>query len=172
MRRIIFSVLATLGGLVLLLTYRTSTGAMLPVLPSDHAANASASAPQDGTSAAGDGSTGQRPSAGTAPSSAGHAGADAAGLVDGVHDGGVVQTPYGPVDVVITVHGGAITAVDVPQAPDANARDAQLSARAVPQLVTETLSAQSADVHMVSGATYTSEGYVQSLQSAIDGARP
>jgi uncharacterized protein with FMN-binding domain len=84
--------------------------------------------------------------------------------------GSVVQTRWGPVQVKITVIGGKITAVDVPQYPDGNGKDQQINAYALPVLKQETLSAQSANIDMVSGATVTSDGYVQSLQSALDKA--
>ena len=84
--------------------------------------------------------------------------------------GTVAQTRWGPVQVSITVADGKITAVDVPQYPDGNHRDEEINADALPTLKQETLSAQSADIDMVSGATVTSDGYLQSLQSAIDQA--
>jgi uncharacterized protein with FMN-binding domain len=84
--------------------------------------------------------------------------------------GGVAQTRWGPVQVTITVANGKITAVDVPQYPDGNGKDQQINAYALPVLKQETLTAQSADIDMVSGATVTSDGYVQSLQSALDQA--
>ena len=84
--------------------------------------------------------------------------------------GSVAQTRWGPVQVTVTVADGRITAVDVPQYPDGNDKDEQINARALPVLKAETLSAQNADIDMVSGATVTSQGYVQSLQSALDRA--
>jgi uncharacterized protein with FMN-binding domain len=84
--------------------------------------------------------------------------------------GAVAQTRWGPVQVSITVADGKITAVDVPQYPDGNRKDEEINADALPTLKQETLSAQSADIDMVSGATVTSDGYVQSLQSALDQA--
>jgi uncharacterized protein with FMN-binding domain len=60
--------------------------------------------------------------------------------------------------------------VSVIEYPTSNGKDQQINARALPVLVQETLKAQSADVDMVSGATYTSDGYVTSLQSALDQA--
>jgi uncharacterized protein with FMN-binding domain len=72
--------------------------------------------------------------------------------------------------VQLTVADGVITAVDVVQYPQGNDKDQRINARALPVLVQETLGAQSADVDMVSGATVTSEGYLESLQSAIDQA--
>lgn len=84
--------------------------------------------------------------------------------------GTVAQTRWGPVQVQITVAGGKVTDVAVPQYPTGNGKDREINAEAVPELVQETLSAQSADVDMVSGATVTSQGYVTSLQSALDQA--
>ena len=51
-------------------------------------------------------------------------------------------------------------------------RDEQINAYALPILVQATLDSQSANIDMVSGATYTSSGYLQSLQAALDEARP
>jgi uncharacterized protein with FMN-binding domain len=98
------------------------------------------------------------------------AGADAA-VVDGtVVTGPAVDTRWGPVQVQVTVSGGRIAGVEVVEYPTGNRRDRQINAYAVPQLVAETLDAQSADIDMVSGATVTSEGYVGSLQAALDEA--
>ena len=84
--------------------------------------------------------------------------------------GPAVDTRWGPVQVAITLDGGKITAVTVPVYPDANRKDQEINARALPILVQETLNAQSADVDTVSGATVTSEGYLRSLQAALDQA--
>jgi uncharacterized protein with FMN-binding domain len=84
--------------------------------------------------------------------------------------GSVAQTRWGPVQVQLTVASGRITDVTVVQYPDGNGRDREINDDALPELVQETLSAQSADIDMVSGATVTSEGYLQSLQSALDQA--
>ena len=84
--------------------------------------------------------------------------------------GTVAQTRWGPVEVRLTLAGGKITAVDVVQYPNGNGRDQEINADALPVLVQETISAQSANIDMVSGATVTSDGYVQSLQSALDQA--
>ena len=82
----------------------------------------------------------------------------------------MAQTRWGPVQVEITVKGGTITAVDVVQHPTGNHTDAEINDYALPVLVQDTLKAQSAKIDMVSGATVTSDGYVQSLQSALDQA--
>ena len=80
------------------------------------------------------------------------------------------DTRWGPVQVQITVANGEITDVTVVEYPTGNGKDRQINARALPVLVQETLDAQSADIDMVSGATVTSEGYLGSLQSALDEA--
>lgn len=112
--------------------------------------------------------------AGSSPGSASASGAGSGtttgALTDGTFTGSAAQTRYGPMQVEVTVSGGTITAVTVVQATDREGRSAQISAEADPILTSEVLKAQSADVQMVSGATYTSEGYLQSLQSALDQA--
>jgi uncharacterized protein with FMN-binding domain len=84
--------------------------------------------------------------------------------------GDVVQTIYGPIQVTITVKGGKITTVKVPEFPDGTMRDEQINSFALPELIQETVAADSARIDSVSGATYTSQGYDSSLQSAIDKA--
>lgn len=85
--------------------------------------------------------------------------------------GQVSDTPYGPVQVEVTVRDGRIVDIRTLRLPDANAHDVQLANYAVPRLRQEAIDAQSADIDVVSGATYTSEGYINSLQSALDQAR-
>ncbi|MGB4778206.1 FMN-binding protein [Microbacterium sp.] len=165
MKKIIFALLTTVSGLVLLLSYRTSLGESASVAVVDAGAADSSAAASPSTATASP-STTTTPT----PSATESAATGGTGLADGVFDGDAVQTRYGDVQVQITVSGGQITAVTVPVYPSGNNRDAQISSRAIPQLVSETLSAQSAQIDMVSGATYTSKGYAASLQSAIDAA--
>ncbi|RBY75363.1 FMN-binding protein [Blastococcus sp. TF02-09] len=84
--------------------------------------------------------------------------------------GPAADTRWGPVQVQLTVEDGTITDVTVVEYPTGNGKDRQINARAIPVLVQETLDAQSADIDMVSGATVTSEGYLESLQAALDEA--
>jgi uncharacterized protein with FMN-binding domain len=140
MKKILYALLATVSGLVLLFSYKTSLEVVTP-----------------------DASPDQSTSNNTPTQNA---------LRDGTFTGDAVSTRYGPVQARITIAGGVITAADVTQYPSSNGRDRQINGRAVPQLVSETLQAQSSSVDMVSGATYTSTGYVRSLQSAIDQAQP
>ena len=79
-----------------------------------------------------------------------------------------VQTRYGPVQIKITYAGGRVTGVVAVRLPSGRSRDAEINSYAVPILESETLAAQSANINAVSGATYTSDGYVRSLQSALD----
>ncbi|MCM2579165.1 FMN-binding protein [Streptomyces meridianus] len=88
----------------------------------------------------------------------------------GTFAGDPVDTRYGTVRVAAVVNQGRLTAVKVLETPSANGRDRQIAADAVPRLTREALAAQSAHIDAVSGASYTSEGYVRSLQSALDRA--
>lgn len=83
-------------------------------------------------------------------------------------NGAAVDTQYGPVQVQVRVRNHRIlsaTAVIYPQGSD---RDQQINSYAIPVLQQEALAAQSSQIDGVSGATYTSEGYIGSLQSALD----
>lgn len=84
--------------------------------------------------------------------------------------GGVVDTQYGPVQVEITVRGGRIVKAQTLQHPSGDGQTDRINGYAVPQLDQETLAAQNAHLDTVSGATFTSGGYQQSLQSALDAA--
>ncbi|UQU61765.1 FMN-binding protein [Couchioplanes caeruleus] len=86
------------------------------------------------------------------------------------YTGAVTSTRWGDVQVAITVANGKITDVTVPVYPSDNGKDQEINAYALPVLKQETLAAQSADIDTVSGATVTSDGYLQSLQSALDAA--
>lgn len=83
-------------------------------------------------------------------------------------DGSVVDTPYGSVQVAVVFNGNRITDVQALQTPDMDNRSVRLAELATPILRQEVLQAQSAQVDTVSGATYTSEGYAQSVQYALD----
>jgi uncharacterized protein with FMN-binding domain len=80
-------------------------------------------------------------------------------------------TVYGPVQVRVTVRGGRVTAADAVVYPVGTPRDVQINAFAIPRLNAEAVTADGARVDAVSGATYTSQGYSGSLQSALDRAR-
>ena len=82
--------------------------------------------------------------------------------------GVVVQYGYGELSVAVTVHGGQITAVSVPLLRTAEPYSQQLAQQVIPMLRSEVLAAHSAQIHGISGATYTSEAYARSIQSALD----
>ena len=82
--------------------------------------------------------------------------------------GNVANTAYGPVQVQVVVATSKIVKVNILEQPSSTSRDLQIGQFAFPKLVGETLSAQSARIDSVSGATYTSGGYIKSLQSALD----
>lgn len=84
--------------------------------------------------------------------------------------GGAADTPFGTVQVKVSYTGTKITNVRAVQLTDSSQHSVSISAYAAPILRQEALSKQSAQIDVVSGATYTSEGYIQSLQSAIDAA--
>jgi uncharacterized protein with FMN-binding domain len=75
---------------------------------------------------------------------------------------------YGALSVRVVVRGTQITDVSVPAIQTAEPTSQQISAQAIPTLRAEVLSAQGAGIDGVSGATYTSQAYVQSLQAALD----
>jgi uncharacterized protein with FMN-binding domain len=103
----------------------------------------------------------------TTPTTA-SAGSTASSAVSGTATGGAIDTQYGPVQVRVTVKDGKITAIQGLVLTGNDPRSAQISSSAEPTLKQEALSAQSADIDAVSGATFTSAGYAQSLQSALD----
>ena len=159
MRRITTWLLSTISALVLLFSYHTSTNASASVAASVIAESDTASESSDsGTKDPGTGGSGTTGSGTTAAPSG------------GTYTGEAVQTRFGPVQVEITVENGAITASEVTQVPWHDRKDQEINGRAVPVLNAEAVDAQSADIDMVSGATYTSQAYVESLQSAIDRA--
>jgi uncharacterized protein with FMN-binding domain len=85
-------------------------------------------------------------------------------------NGTTVTTPYGPVQVKVDLSGSTITDVVALQLTNSNRTSERISASAAPLLREEALQAQSAQIDLVSGATYTSQGYQQSLQAALDAA--
>jgi uncharacterized protein with FMN-binding domain len=153
MRRVILAIVSTIAALVFLLSFKTHSTSALLSSPS------SASASPSGSASA---STSSPTASSASPSSA----SSAAKTVTG----DVVQTVYGPVEVQITVKNGKITAAQAVEYPSQDPRDAQINSYAIPALNSEAVSAGSAHIDTISGATYTSNGYVTSLQSALDKA--
>ncbi|MFF5342844.1 FMN-binding protein [Streptomyces althioticus] len=113
---------------------------------------------------------GSADAAGGAPPAAESVQGGARPIGDGTVTGEAAQTQYGAVQVRLTVSGGKITKAEAVQAPKGGQSD-QVTSNAVPQLNQAAVQAQGADIDAVSGATYTSAGYKESLQSALDKAR-
>jgi uncharacterized protein with FMN-binding domain len=146
MRRITMWFVGTVVAVVLLFSYRTST------------------------SGAGGGGTAAPPGVVTpAPGSVASGAASTSGA-DVVVNGTVAQTRWGPVQVQVHIASGKITDVKALQVPNGNRRDVEINTYAVPRLRAEVLAAQGANIDAVSGATVTSDGYVSSLQAALDRA--
>lgn len=116
------------------------------------------------------GGSGATGSSGTAAPAAAPAPAPAASSKDGTYSGSVVQTQYGTVQVQAVITGGKLTDVVALKLTDRGNYSVQLSNQAAPMLRQEVLAAQSAQVNSIGGATYTSQGYLGSLQSALDQA--
>ena len=169
MKRITFWLLSTLSVVVLLFGYdasSTTTTASPPAIVSGTGGSTGTSSSSSGSSSgsAGSGTT----SGSSSGSSSGNGGGSTSGSTNVT--GAVASTQWGPVQVELTVSGGKITQVDVVQYPSGNPKDQEINDYALPILVQETTDQQSADIDMVSGATVTSVGYIQSLQSALDQA--
>ncbi|GGT88964.1 FMN-binding protein [Actinomadura citrea] len=145
MRRALFTTSATIAGVVLLLSLKP------------HQQEDSATPPP---------TAGGATSRGTSSGTSG-----GANPANGTYRGQSVDTRYGPVQVEITMSGGRLSAVRVLRSPSENGRDREIASFALPQLTEEALAAGDAHIDAVSGATYTSEGYITSLQSALDRAR-
>jgi uncharacterized protein with FMN-binding domain len=87
--------------------------------------------------------------------------------VTGTFDGNTASTRWGPVQVRIVVKDGKIVAASALQSPSGDSRSRSISQQAIPYLVQETLAAQSDQISGVGGASYTSNGWYTSLQSAL-----
>jgi uncharacterized protein with FMN-binding domain len=166
MRRAALAIVSTVAALVLLLSFKTHS-----VSSSRPAAIGAGTTGTSGSDDAGDSGTPSMPTTPSASSSsAGPARSGSSSAAAKTYTGASTDTQWGPVQVQITVRNGKITKVSVVDYPHGNPRDDEINSYALPQLVQETLSAQSAKIDTVSGATVTSGGYLGSLQSAIDKA--
>jgi uncharacterized protein with FMN-binding domain len=164
MRRITMWFVTTVAAVVLLFSYRTSTMGPAAPAPVATAGNAPGIVPGTGADSGADSGGGatSAPTPGTTPKSGSNA--------DTVVNGTVAQTRWGPVQVQVHIGTGKITDVTALQVPSGNRRDLEINSYAVPRLRSEVLTAQSANIDVVSGATVTSEGYLNSLQAALDSA--
>jgi len=162
-RRVILALVSTVTGLVMLLSFKTH---QTPLTASTAAGTGTGSSGSTGSSSSGSGSSSSGSSGTTGTTSGGGTTATGSKTVTGDE----AQTRYGPVQVQITVNNGRITDVETVEYPTDTPRDAEINQFAIPELNQETLQAGNAHIDMVSGATYTSNGYITSLQSALDKA--
>jgi uncharacterized protein with FMN-binding domain len=141
LRRVLVVVGGTAAGLVLVLSYRTPPGPTAVAATTTDSPGSLRSAPQGsgGSSAASETVTGSS-----------------------------VSTQYGPVQVQVTAHNGSLTDVQAVVLPSGDPTSARISDYAAPQLRQQALAVQSASLDGVAGASYTSEGFRQSLQSALN----
>ncbi|MFE2299806.1 FMN-binding protein, partial [Streptomyces sp. NPDC059445] len=144
-RRFVLASAATVSGIVLLLALKPASD------PAAASAQAGAVPQQTAAAQGAQGGAAEQAGAGTVL-------------------GDVVRTEYGPVQVRLSMSGGRITKADAVQAPSGGT-SSQKTELAVPKLNQEAVAAGSAQIDTVSGATYTSEGYKKSLQSALDKAK-
>jgi uncharacterized protein with FMN-binding domain len=157
MKRVALTIVATVTGLVLLLQYKT---------PPSGAGRPAALAPVSPSSSAGSASPSPSPTHRThhraSPSATPKAATTQSAL------GAAITTRYGPVQVKVTETSNRITDVTAVQLPSQDSHSQSIAAYAAPKLRQEAITADSARINVVSGATYTSDGYAQSLQSALD----
>src|SRR6266436_10240009 len=152
MRRVILAVTGTIAGLVALLSFK----AHAPTVPV-----AATSGTGSGSSSSSSSSS-ARTIPGEFQSVAGPLTAGETAIT-----GKVANTVYGPVQIQLIVKSHKIVKVAVLEQPTNTIHDIQIGEFAFPKLISETLSAQNAKVDAVSGASYTSDGYISSLQSAV-----
>jgi uncharacterized protein with FMN-binding domain len=177
MRRIVLWAMSTLTVLVLLFSYSTSRSSSAVVAAETRQVTTSSKTSDSTTSASDDTSGADTSDSSTASSgtrgsssSSGSSGSSGTAAAATTYAGDAVMTRYGNVQVQITVEDGKITAAEVLQVPWNDRHDQMINSAAVPVYNEETVTAQSAQIDVVSGATYTWDGYTQSLQSAIDQA--
>ncbi|MEV1168879.1 FMN-binding protein [Nonomuraea sp. NPDC049784] len=163
MRRAAVLTTSSIAGLVLLLALKPHH-TVLPVLATSRG-GATVSSPEPGPS-----SSRSSKSSKSGKSSTQKRGSSRGGAT-GTYTGDVEQTPFGPVEVAVTLSHGKLTKVKTLQTPNDAGQSRAIAAHAVPILTREALAAHSAHIDAVSGASYTSEGYIESLQSALDKAR-
>jgi uncharacterized protein with FMN-binding domain len=168
-KRVALAIVGTITGLVMFLSFKThALGSTVnpPAAVSSANAGAAAGSSAGRNSSGGSGASRSGGSTSKQPSSGSSGSSSATSTVTG----DTAQTLYGPIEVRITVKDGKVTAASAVEYPSQDPRDAQINYYAIPILNREAVQADSANIAHVSGATYTSNGYMQSLQSALNRA--
>lgn len=162
--RAVVTIIATVIAVVLMISFRTppssavGAGAALPPQPTPSASsNPGSNTPSSAPPSGGDSPT---------PSPASRSN----GMKNGTYTGQDVPNQFGDVQVQVVISGGKISDVKALQYPTDRARSAEISYQALPLLREEVLQAQSAQIDILGGATFTTESYAESLQSALDQA--
>ena len=161
MRRVILAVTGTIAGLVALLSFKSHVPSA-PVAATTGGSGGTSSSTASSSSSGG-GQTEVVPGAFPQGSIAKNLPAGETAV-----NGKVASTAYGPVQIQLIKRSGKIVKVAVLVQPTNTLHDVQIGEFAFPKLIRETLTAQNGKIDSVSGATYTSAGYIQSLQSALD----
>jgi uncharacterized protein with FMN-binding domain len=159
MRRVILAITGTIAGLVALLSFKSH----VPSAPVAATTGGTGGTSSSSSSSSGGGQTEVVPGAFPQGSIARNLPAGETAV-----DGKVASTSYGPVQIQLIKRAGKIVKVAVLVQPTNTLHDVQIGEFAFPKLISETLAAQNGKIDAVSGATYTSAGYIQSLQSALD----
>jgi uncharacterized protein with FMN-binding domain len=157
MRRAVVATAGTVVGLVLLLGYRSEGAAKVQKVDTGSGASTNV-----GTGS-GTGSTGSTGTGTTVPTAA-------SSSSDHSYTGQDVFYRYGDIEVAVTLSGSRIVTVTVPQDDASSPYSQTVNSAAVPVLVKEAVDAQGVNFDVVSGATFTSDAFAQSLQSALDKA--
>ncbi|MDH6207244.1 FMN-binding protein [Aurantimicrobium minutum] len=143
--------------------WQAGVGTLVSSLPQSQAA-------ASGTTAGASSSTSSNSATTDTSSQAAATAPVASGPAYGTYDGSVVNTRFGTVQVQAVISGGKITDVIAVKLTDADRKSIQISQQVAPMVRSEVLTAQSAKVANISGGTYTTQAYLQSLQSALDAA--
>ena len=159
MRRVILAVAGTIAGLVALLSFKSH----VPSAPVAATTGGTGGTSSSSSSASGGGQTEVVPGAFPQGSIAKNLPAGETAV-----NGKMANTAYGPVQIQLIKRAGKIVKVAVLVQPTNTLHDVQIGEFAFPKLISETLAAQNGKIDAVSGATYTSAGYIRSLQSALD----
>jgi hypothetical protein len=159
MRRVILAVTGTIAGLVALLSFKSH----VPSAPVAATTGGTGGTSSSSSSGSGGGQTEVVPGAFPQGSIAKNLPAGETAV-----NGKVASTSYGPVQIQLIKRNGKIVKVAVLVQPTNTLHDVQIGEFAFPKLISETLAAQNGKIDAVSGATYTSAGYIRSLQSALD----
>jgi uncharacterized protein with FMN-binding domain len=170
MKRVILSIAGTIASLAALLGFKTHGAAHLATLPS-----ASRTTPTQTPTGGGATTIGATPQPSSSSSSSGassssnkQSSSSSSSTAPRTAVGDAYQNQFGTVQVQVTVSGKTITNVKFVQLTAYDQHSQEINSQAGPMLLQQTLDAQSANINGVSGATYTSTSYVQSLQSALD----